>query len=218
MKYMRYLPDEGNDGTVYLCRSVEAVYRGIDMEISSGNKKTHVINGTDIVLRLMKEDDTDLIIKWRNTEFVRRNFIYQELFTRQGHENWIRTMIDTGKVIQFIILRKTDDKPVGSVYLRDIDRTHNKAEYGIFIGEKEALGQGYGTQAAQMMIEYAFHEVGLHKLMLRVLAENERARRSYEKAGFIREAYLKDEVFLEGRYQDVIYMAVINDKGQEAFA
>lgn len=182
------------------------------------NKKSHVIEGADIYLRLINEEDTDRIIKWRNTEFVRQNFIYQELFTRQGHENWVRTMVDTGKVVQFIIIKKKGDKPVGSVYLRDIDRAHKKAEYGIFIGEEEALGKGYGTQAARMMIDYAFHEEGLHKLMLRVLAKNACARRSYEKAGFVEEAYLKDEVFLNGRYQDVIYMAVINNEGQEAFA
>ena len=51
-----------------------------------------------------------------------------------------------------------------------------------------------------------------HKLMLRVLAENKGAIRSYEKAGFVKEAYLRDEVFLEGKYKDVIYMAVINEK------
>lgn len=180
-------------------------------------KKADVICGQDIDLRLMEDEDTDMIIKWRNTEFVRRNFIYQERFTREGHRSWIRTMIDTGRAIQFMIIRKRDGRPVGSVYLRDIDRTHNKAEYGIFIGEKEALSKGYGTQAAQMMIAYAFQKEGLHKLMLRVLAENERAQRSYEKAGFVREAYLKDEVFLEGRYKDVIYMAVLNDKEQEVF-
>ncbi len=189
-----------------------------EMEDRDENKKAHVIEGDAIILRLMKEEDTDRIVKWRNREFVRRNFIYRRLFTRQGHENWIRTMVDTGKVIQFIILRKTDQRPVGSVYLRDIDRTHNKAEYGIFIGEEEALGKGYGTEAAKLMIAYAFREEGLHKLMLRVLAENVRAQRSYEKAGFVKEAYLKDEVFLDGRYQDVIYMAAINHKGQEAFA
>lgn len=48
--------------------------------------------------------------------------------------------------------------------------------------------------------------------MLRVLAENKGAIRSYEKAGFVKEAYLRDEVFLEGKYKDVIYMAVINEK------
>lgn len=190
----------------------------VEMEDRVENKKAYVIEGETIILRLMKEEDTDRIVKWRNAEFVRRNFIYRGLFTRQGHKNWIRTMVDTGKVIQFMILRKTDQRPVGSVYLRDIDRTHNKAEYGIFIGEEEALGKGYGTEAAKLMIAYAFREEGLHKLMLRVLAENVRAQRSYEKAGFVKEAYLKDEVFLDGRYQDVIYMAAINHKGQEAFA
>ena len=48
--------------------------------------------------------------------------------------------------------------------------------------------------------------------MLRVLADNLPAIKSYEKAGFIREAYLKDEVYLEETYKDVIYMAVINDE------
>jgi len=61
------------------------------------------------------------------------------------------------------------------------------------------------------MIKYAFEEAGLHKLMLRVLAENDRAVRSYEKAGFVKEEYLRDEVFLEGRYKDVIYMAVLRE-------
>lgn len=174
-------------------------------------EKSPVIEGQDIYLRLMNEEDTDNIIKWRNSDFVRRNFIYQNPFTKEGHKNWVRTMIDTGKAIQFIICTK-EAGPIGSVYLRDIDRTHNKAEYGIFIGEKEALGRGYGTQAARLMIDYAFEKVKLHKLMLRVLAENEQARRSYEKAGFVQEAYLKEEVFLEGQYKDVIYMAVIHGK------
>ena len=164
-----------------------------------------------ISLRLMEKEDTDRIVTWRNQDFVRRNFIYQQDFTREGHENWIRTMIDTGLAVQFMICIGEEQRPVGSVYLRDIDRTHKKAEYGIFIGEKDAWGQGYGTWAAKKMIAYAFEKEGLHKLMLRVLAENQGAIRSYEKAGFVREAYLRDEVFLEGQYKDVIYMAVINE-------
>ena len=157
----------------------------------------------------MAEADTDLIVKWRNEDFVRKNFIYQKPFTREGHLNWIRTMVDTGKVIQFIICTK-EDEPVGSVYLRDIDRTHRKAEYGIFIGEKDALSRCYGTEAAKLMLRYSFEELKLHKLMLRVLAGNDRAKKSYENAGFVQEAYLKDDVYLEDGYRDVILMAVIN--------
>ena len=97
-----------------------------------------------IYLRLMTWFDTDLIVAWRNSEQVRRNFVYQELFTREGHENWIRTMIETGKVVQMMICDLRGGRPLGSVYIRDIDRQHNKAEYGIFIGEPSARGRGVG--------------------------------------------------------------------------
>lgn len=191
--------------------SEERLAAGVENQEEVRTKEPYIMEGQDIYLRLMNEGDTDNIVKWRNSDFVRRNFIYQKPFTREGHENWVRTMIDTGKVIQFIICTK-DERPIGSVYLRDIDQIHHKAEYGIFIGEKDALKKGYGTQAAKLIIAYAFEKLKLHKLMLRVLAENGQAKRSYEKAGFIQEAYLKDEVFLEGQYKDVIYMAVIHEE------
>ena len=104
-------------------------------------------NSAGIYLRLMNENDTDLIVAWRNSEPVRRNFIYQAPFTRQGHENWTKTMVETGKVVQMIICDLATDKPLGSVYIRDIDRQHSKAEYGIFIGEPEGRGRGVGTAA-----------------------------------------------------------------------
>lgn len=174
-------------------------------------KKENNLYGKGILLRPMVEEDTDRIVAWRNRDFVRENFIYRGAFTREGHQIWIETMIRTGKVIQFMICPEGGE-PVGSVYLRDIDNTHHKAEYGIFIGEKEALGKGFGTEAARLTISYAFEELGLHKVMLRVLADNERAKKSYEKAGFVQEGYLKDEVFLENQYKDVLLMAIINQE------
>lgn len=176
--------------------------------------KNKIMEGRTVYLRPMTEEDTDLIVKWRNEDFVRKNFIYQKPFTREGHLHWIETMVKIGKVVQFLICTR-EDIPIGSVYLRDIDRTFNNAEYGIFIGEETALSKGYGTEAAKLMISYAFGELKLHKLKLRVLADNERAKKSYEKAGFIQEAYLKDEVYLQGGYRDVILMALLNPENQE---
>ena len=77
-----------------------------------------------VYLRTMTYDDTDLIVQWRNSDSVRKNFIYQALFTRESHENWIRTKVETGDVVQMIICETGTDKPVGSVYVRDIDHTH----------------------------------------------------------------------------------------------
>lgn len=173
--------------------------------------------GAGIFLRQMTQEDTDLIVDWRNRDSVRQNFIYQELFTRQSHENWIRTMVDTGKVVQMMICEAACGRPVGSVYVRDIDRTHRKAEYGIFIGESAARGRGIGTSAAKLMMRYAFEELRLHRLFLRVFADNRQAIRSYEKAGFIKEAHLRDDVCIGGKFRDMVLMAAINPLEQERF-
>lgn len=162
-----------------------------------------------IYLRLMTPEDTDRIVAWRNTDAVRRNFIYRGEFTREVHENWIRTQVDTGRVVQTLICEIGTDKPLGSVYIRDIDRQHNKAEYGIFIGEPDARGRGLGTAAAKLMLQYCFEEAGLHRVYLRAFAENIQAIRSYEKAGFHREGYLREDVCIDGEYRDIVWMAAL---------
>lgn len=163
-----------------------------------------------IYLRRMTYEDTDRIVAWRNRDAVRRNFIYQELFTRESHENWIHTMVETGRVVQLIICGLDTDEPLGSVYIRDIDRHHNKAEYGIFIGEPAARGRGIGTAAARLMLRYCFEEERLHRVFLRVFSTNTQAIRSYEKAGFTREALLRDDVCIDGQYRDIVLMGILN--------
>lgn len=178
-------------------------------------EQSYVDEGAGIYLRLMTRADTDLIVAWRNSDQVRRNFVYQDLFTRESHEEWIRTMVDTGKVVQMIICDLRENRPLGSVYIRDIDRKHNKAEYGIFIGEPSARGRGVGTAAARLMLRYCFREEKLHRIYLRAFADNLQAIRSYEKAGFVREACLKDDVCIDGKYCDMIWMAAINPVREE---
>lgn len=166
--------------------------------------------GARIYLRLMTYEDTELIVRWRNSDEVRRQFIYQGLFTKESHENWIRTKVETGQVVQMIICDLETDAPFGSVYIRDIDRHHNKAEYGIFIGEEAARDRGIGTAAARLMLRYCFEREKLHRVYLRALSDNRRAIRSYEKAGFVQEGCLKEDVCIEGRYRDVVWMAAVN--------
>lgn len=171
--------------------------------------RAYVDESAGICLRLMTYEDTELIVAWRNSDAVRKNFIYQAPFTREGHENWIRTMVETGKVVQMMICGSASGRPLGSVYIRDIDRQHSKAEYGIFIGEPDARGRGVGTAAAKLMLRYCFEEEKLHRVYLRAFADNLQAIRSYEKAGFVREGLLRDDVCIDGQYRDIVWMAAV---------
>ena len=168
-----------------------------------------------IYLRPMTYEDTDTIVRWRNTDAVKKNFIYRGEFTKEGHEHWIKTRIETGEVIQFIVCDASTDMPLGSVYIRDIDRLHSKGEFGIFLGEASARGRGVGAATAKLMLDYCFRIEKLHRVYLRVLAENTPAIVSYEKAGFIKEGTLIQDVLLDGRYRDVVRMGVLNPENRE---
>ena len=171
-----------------------------------------VINGEMVSLRPITREDTDRIVAWRNKPSVYRHFIFRQPFTRELHENWLATRVDTGKVIQYIILDKALEKPVGSVYYRDVDPENESAEYGIFIGEEEHLGRGFGTETARLFTRFGLDVLKLHRISLRVLGGNEIARRSYEKAGFVTEGLFRDMVKLDGEYRDVEFMAMLKEE------
>lgn len=158
-------------------------------------------------IRPITRDDTEKIVAWRNQDFVRENFIDQRPFTAEGHTAWLKGQVETGHVAQFIICLE-DGVEIGSVYLRDIDRKAGTAEYGIFIGEKEALGRGFGTQAAKLALDYGFGTLHLTKIFLRLLEDNGRAQKSYEKAGFCRMDDRRETVFLEQGKRNVLFMEI----------
>lgn len=162
-----------------------------------------------LYLRSIQESDTDNVLRWRNSQEVKQYFIYQANISKEEHLNWLEKKVKTGKVIQFIIVEKDTDFPIGSVYLQDVDRANNKAEYGIFIGEK-VKNRGYGTLVTRCVLKYAFEELNLHRVYLRVYEDNERAITCYEKAGFIREAMLRDDVYVNKQYRNIVLMGIIN--------
>ena len=170
----------------------------------------------EIYIRPMGYDDIDDIVRWRNSDEVKKFFIYRGEFTHDNQVAWLENHVNTGEVAQMIICRKntgsgsTEDTSLGCVYIRDIDHKNQKGEYGIFIGESEARGCGVGTKAAGLMLRYGFEELGLHRIYLRALEGNDRAVRSYEKAGFVKEGFLRDDVVIDGEYVSVIWMAAVS--------
>ena len=160
-----------------------------------------------IRIRAITEEDTDKIIKWRNDPSVNQYFIYRKPFTRESHLNWLHNKVLKGEAAQFIIMK--DDESIGTVYLRDIDHENKKCEFGIFIGEDSNCGKGYGRLSSKLIIDYAFNILKLNKVFLRVFSTNMRAIKCYEKIGFQQEGLFREDVIIDGKPFDLIFMSIL---------
>ncbi|SFN78271.1 Protein N-acetyltransferase, RimJ/RimL family [Pseudobutyrivibrio sp. UC1225] len=169
------------------------------------------IEGERVFLTPITYDDCEDYIRWRNSDLIKSRFIYRKDLTVEDQRNWIKNMVETGKVAQFIIWDKNDNKKIGSVYLQKIDQDKKDGEFGILIGEVDYLNGGRGSEAARLINRYGFEELGLKKIYLRVLASNDRAIHTYEKVGFRPEKDgAKKYIEIDGVDTEVLFMSVEN--------
>ncbi len=100
---------------------------------------------------------------------------------------------------------------IGVTGFHDIDHRNRHCGWGIWIGPPDRWGKGYGTEACMLSVEYAFRFLAMEKVHLDVYAGNDRARRTYEKAGFVSEGVKRRQYWRDGELIDVEIMAVFRD-------
>jgi RimJ/RimL family protein N-acetyltransferase len=103
------------------------------------------------------------------------------------------------------------DQGIGTVFLRNVDKVNGSGIVGIFIGDRRYLGQGYGTDALNALVDFGFGELRLERIELEVFDFNQRAIRSYEKAGFQTDAIQRRARFHRGAHHDVHIMSILRD-------
>lgn len=105
-----------------------------------------------------------------------------------------------------------DNRLIGDGGLFDVDWVNGDAEVGLGIGECDYWSKGYGTDAMRLLLRYAFTELNLHRVTLTVLAANPRARRSYEKSGFVLEGIQRKQSQYAGQRIDEVYMGILRSE------
>lgn len=107
----------------------------------------------------------------------------------------------------FIVM--VDGRPIGRIEFERLDESMRSAEVMILIGVAEERGKGYGTDAMSTLLRYLFHQRGLHRVGLSVIASNERAIRRYTKTGFSIEGRYRDDIYFDGRFHDQLAMSIL---------
>jgi RimJ/RimL family protein N-acetyltransferase len=163
---------------------------------------------------LSASDRADIVadLEWINDSDVGHHLGLKGPVGRDGAEQFATEVLSqVGKsVVSFSIRLVADDTRIGGTVLRGIDRENGSAEVAIFIG-RPYLGQGHGTDALNCLLDFGFGELRLERIYLHVFDYNERARRSYEKAGLVTEAILRRHRFHRGQHHDVYLMAILRD-------
>jgi RimJ/RimL family protein N-acetyltransferase len=106
----------------------------------------------------------------------------------------------------------TDWRLIGNSSFFDFDWVARSAEVGIMIGDKTVWNQGYGSEVMTVLLRHGFRTLNLNRIYLRVYAENKRAIRAYEKVGFVHEGRMRQAVYKQGSYSDILYMSVLREE------
>lgn len=180
------------------------------------NKKMYhpFIVGKRIYLRgIEKEDLKGNLFQWANDSQV-TYYLFMGTFPNHIElleEQYEKSIRDNTEV-QFIIADKKNNKVIGFCGVYRIEWIGRSCEYRIFIGEKDYWGKRIGSEVAGLLLEYAFDKLNMNKIWLGVNAEHIAGVKSYEKAGFVREGILRQEIYRNGKYYDVIRMSILREE------
>ena len=162
------------------------------------------IVGERVALGPRVREHLPLFARWRNDFAVARTFDTPRALTIEA----LAAAYDagTGHEHAFTVYERATWWPLGWTYLRDVDWRGRTAGFGIVLGEADARGRGYGTEATRLMLDYAFTALGLHSVMLTTDSYNLAGQAAYRKAGFREFGRRRECALLNGTYHDWVYM------------
>lgn len=171
-----------------------------------------IIYGERIRLRAVEREDIKKYFEWVNDPEVTFGLSLYLPMSMTDEEKWFERMSS----------RAPDEKPfsievragdgwrlIGNCTFFDIENVARSGELGIMIGDKSLWNQGLGTETMGLLLRHGFETLNLNRILLKVYADNPRAKHAYEKAGFILEGTLREAVFKRGKFGDVHIMSVL---------
>jgi RimJ/RimL family protein N-acetyltransferase len=143
------------------------------------------IQSANVRLRLLTADDLVMTLMWRNREEVRHWLGTSAEISLASHQAWFREHEMTDDAFMFIVEDVASSAPLGQVSIYGIDRDVGAAEIGRFIAAPGVSGKGLIREAIAALIQFAFHEMNLERLILEVVPTNARAIKLYLSLGFL---------------------------------
>jgi RimJ/RimL family protein N-acetyltransferase len=163
------------------------------------------IQGNLVVLRAISMKDAAMLVALMNdgeTEKMLGGSSFPVSYEEQ--EKWIAEQRGRKDVLRCIVaLKENEDSGIGTVILTDIDMKNGVAQVHIKMDKQQGRGKGYGTDALNAIVNYAFNEMRLNCVYADVLEYNEISQKLFEKCGFHKDGILRSRVYKGGSFINV---------------
>ncbi len=171
------------------------------------------LDGELVVLRRHVPDNLKAFERWYADPEVARLTRYQDGPMRlEEIERFFAARVVGHDSLALAIHERSTGRLVGTAAFSQLDGENGSALYHITIGEKDAWGRGYGTEATRLMLDHAFGTLRLHRIALAVFEFNERAIRAYRSCGFVVEGRAREAIWRDGRWWDEITMSILDQE------
>lgn len=181
------------------------------LELLSGN-----LEFEDIKLKNftnLSEEEHEIVRRWRNHPEVRKWMYSNHEISREEHLRFVERLREDTKNFYYLVTK--EDKNVGVIYLTKLDLKNRNAYLGIYSNPQDKI-KGAGLILGRAIMKLAFKVVILHTLKLEVFENNLKALELYKKLGFKKEGRLREFVYREDRWLDVIVMGMTEEEYKDA--
>jgi RimJ/RimL family protein N-acetyltransferase len=174
-----------------------------------------VVVGERVALGPLRPDLAARYARWMNDLEVRRGLDQMGIATPQSQEKWVQENLERGaqeapEAVEFTVYDRTDSAPVGTAGLFSILHAHGCAEFAIYLGERR--GQGLGTEATRLVLDFAFHVLQLRNVLLETLEWNVAGLTAYERAGFRRIGLRRGARISRGQPTNIVLMDAVPEE------
>lgn len=165
--------------------------------------------GNLVALGPLRRDLIPAYLRWSNDLSTSRTLGLSWPTTLEHETATFEARVSDPATAAFTVYERATVRPIGVAYLYQIEPRHARASFGITIGEADARGKGYGTEATRLVLGYAFDDRGLENVLLTVYEFNRAGIRAYEKAGFVAFGRRRRCSRQGARLWDLLYMECV---------